>query len=393
MPAYITEWLDLTVRWVHVIAGVAWIGTSFYFNWLNSRLEPPTRAEPGVAGELWSIHGGGFYRAVKYEVAPERLPKTLHWFKWEAYATWISGFALLVLVYYLGAGFLLDADSKLSPGLAIALGIATLLVGWVVYDILCRMLGRRPVALTLIGFGLVTAAAYGLTLVLSDRAAYIHVGALLGTLMAANVFRVIIPSQQEMVEAMTAGRRPDAALGRQAALRSLHNNYLTLPVLFIMVSNHYPLAYGHAWNWAILAAIAVIGAGVRHWFNLRNQRRRNAWILPAAAVGMIALAVVTRPSPPAGSARDAEAVSFAEVRVIVAQRCAGCHSSAPTHPDHAVAPLGVMLDTPEQIRTNAARIRAVAVLSDIMPPANETGMTENERSLLGRWIEQGAAIR
>jgi uncharacterized membrane protein len=401
MDAHLGQWLNLALRWSHVITGVAWIGTSFYFNWLNSRLAPPPagRAEPGVAGELWSVHGGGFYRVVKYAVAPAHLPGTLHWFKWEAYATWVTGFLLLVLIYYVGAAsYLVDPTAgggRVAPAAGIAIGIGTLVISWLVYDALCRSrLGTNPLALSVVLFALGTALAWGLTRLLSPRAAYIHVGAAIGTIMAANVLMVIIPSQKEMVAAMAQGGPPDATRGKQAALRSLHNNYLTLPVLFIMVSSHYPATYGHPLNWAILAGLAVIGVATRHWFNLRNQGRPNAWLLPGAALGLAALAVLTAPwarrAP--SSAADAGA-TFADVRVIVARRCAGCHSSAPTQPGMPVAPLGVMLDTPDQIRASAPRILAVAVDAQTMPLGNLTGMTVDERELLGRWIRAGAPLR
>lgn len=393
------QWLSLALRWTHVVTGMAWIGTSFYFNWLNSRIAPPAMAEPGVAGELWSVHGGGFYRMVKYAVAPARLPETLHWFKWEAYFTWITGIALLVLIYYLQADiYLVDPGvAEIGTRAAVAIGVGTLIGGWIAYDLLCKSpLGNKPVGLAIVGLILAVAVSFGLTRVLSSRAAYIHVGAIIGTIMAANVFRAIIPSQQEMVSAMQQGRAPNAELGKQAALRSLHNNYLTLPVLFIMVSNHYPATYGHEWNWAILGALSVIGAGTRHWFNLRNQGRRSVWILPAAAVAMVALVMGT--AGDGGGRRETAGVedlgvSFADVRVVIAQRCAPCHSSTPTEPAFPSPPLGVALDTPLQIRTQAQRIYDVTIATRTMPLGNLTGMTDEERELLGRWISAGARIR
>jgi uncharacterized membrane protein len=387
--------LNLVLRWGHVITGIAWIGTSFYFNWLNSRLQPPESAEPGVSGELWSVHGGGFYRVVKYSVAPGRLPRTLHWFKWEAYATWLTGVSLLVLIYYFDAGsYLVDRTvSTVSVAAAIAIGVGTLIGAWLVYDLLCRSpLGRRPAALAVVMFALIIGLAAALLRVLSARAAYLHVGAALGTIMAANVFFVIIPAQQEMVTAMAAGRAPDAARGAQAALRSLHNNYFTLPVLFVMVSNHYPMTYGHAASWAILAGLFVIGVAVRHWFNLRNQGRHAAWILPAAAAGMFALAWVTAPHAPAAPS-GAASVSFAEVRVVIARRCAPCHSSAPTFSGIAAAPAGITFDTPDQIQARAPRILERAVTVKTMPLGNLTEMTDAERDLIGRWIAAGAPLR
>ncbi len=385
----ITEWLSLCLRWVHIIAGAAWIGASFYFNWLNNNIREPEVPEDRVKGDLWSVHGGHFYRFVKYTVAPERLPKTLHWFKWESYTTWITGFALLIVVYYVDAKlYLVDPGVReLSPAAAIGVGVGALLLGWIVYDLLCKSpLIERPVPFAAVCFALATGAAYGLTQTFGSRAAYIHVGALLGTLMAANVFRVIIPNQRVAVEAMKAGREPDAKPGIDAARRSLHNNYMTLPVLFIMVSNHYPFTYGHEWNWAILAAISVVGAGVRHWFNLRGKGRRNVWILPAAAAGIVALAFVSAPR----DLRDAEPVAFETVRGIVEQRCLGCHSATPTQGGFAVAPQGVMFDTPDQIVSLAPRINNVVFVSKTMPLGNLTGMTDEERAQLGAWFAQGA---
>jgi uncharacterized membrane protein len=396
VSAHLEQWLGLVLRWAHVITGVAWIGTSFYFNWLNARIAAPETPEPGVGGELWSVHGGGFYRVVKYTVAPARLPRTLHWFKREAYATWWSGLSLLVLLYYVGAReYLLDpAVSPIDPGTAVALGIAVLVLSWLVYDLLCRSpLGSRPRALAAVGAVLVTALAWALSHVFSARAAYLHVGAALGTIMAANVFRVIIPAQREMVATLSAGGAPDAARGRQGALRSLHNNYLTLPVLFVMVSNHYPATYGSPWGWAILAVLFVIGVLVRHWFNLRNAGRRSAWLLPAAVAGLAVLAVGTAPRRTGGPTSAGNAVSFAEVRVVIARRCAPCHSSAPTYPGIAAAPAGVMLDTPEQMRARATRIAERAVAQQTMPLGNVTGITAEERALLGRWVRSGARLR
>lgn len=395
---HVIQWLSLALRWTHVITGIAWIGTSFYFNWLNAQIAPPDQPERGVGGELWSVHGGGFYRVVKYDVAPDRLPRKLHWFKWEAYFTWITGIALLAIIYYLGAdAYLMDPGvSSIGSGTGIAIGVGTLVVSWFVYDLLCKSgFGRSPASLAAIGFVLVTAVAWALSQLLSARAAYIHVGAMLGTLMAANVFRVIIPSQREMVLGLEQGRPLNAELGKQAALRSLHNNYLTLPVLFVMVSNHYPMTFGHRLNWAILAALSLVGVAARHYFNLRNRGRPSPWLLPAAAAGVVALGLVTAPKRPApASASSAEGrVSFGDVRVVIARRCASCHSSAPTDPAFPVAPLGLVLDTPRQIQTQADRIYALTVVSQIMPLGNLTGMTPEERELLGSWIRAGARLR
>jgi uncharacterized membrane protein len=394
VTAHLAQWLSLALRWAHVIVGVSWIGTSFYFNWLNARIAPAT--EPGVSGELWSVHGGGFYRVVKYGVAPERLPATLHWFKWEAYATWWTGLSLLVLLYYVGAReYLLDpAVSRITPGGGIAVGLATLVVTWLVYDALCRSpLGERPAAFAVLGLVLVIALAWGLSQLFSARAAYLHVGAAVGTIMAANVFRVIIPSQRAMVASLTAGQTPDARRGRQAALRSLHNNYLTLPVLFVMVSSHYPATYGSPWGWAILGALFVIGILVRHWFNLRNAGRRNGWLLPAAVLGLVVLAVATAPRSGGAGPGGGSPALFADVRVVIAQRCAPCHSSAPTYPGIPAAPAGVTFDTPAEIQARAQRILDRAVTTKTMPLGNLTGITNAERDVLRRWVAAGAPLR
>ena len=383
LDLHLQEWLDLGVRWLHVIVGITWIGTSFYFDSLNNRVRPPEEAEPGVAAELWSVHGGGFYRVVKYEVAPERLPSTLHWFKWEAYATWLSGFSLLFIVYYLGpSGIAIDpSKADLSRWALIGVGVGSLALGWLAYDALCRtLLPRRPVWFATVGLILGMGAAFGYSQVMTGRVAYIHTGALIGTVMAANVFRVIIPAQRRMVDAMARGEPPDPEEAKDAARRSRHNNYLTLPVVFIMVSNHFPAAFADSWNWAILAVIAIAGAAIRHWFNLRGQGKRNAWILPAAAVVLVALAVVTRPA-------SGEAVP-PEVLSIVQQRCVPCHSSAPTEPGYDEAPKGMLLETESQI---VARRKVIGPLVDsgFMPFENATGMTEEERALVVEWARGG----
>jgi uncharacterized membrane protein len=392
MDPHYQQWLTLALRWLHVIAGVAWIGSSFYFNWLDGNLRPPEQKQPGVAGEVWSVHGGGFYVARKFELAPERLPKTLHWFKWEAYTTWLSGFALLVLVYYMsGPAYLLDAGSPLSFPAAVAVGLSTLGLGFVVYDLLASWLESRPVAFATIGFGLATAVAWGLTELLGSRAAYIHVGAMLGTIMAANVFFVIIPSQRELVAAKLEERVPDPKQGGRARQRSLHNNYITLPVLFIMISNHYPVTYDHRFNWAVLAALSLTGAVIRHWFNLKNRGHRNKWMLPAAAVAMLSLAFVTAPRSVTPSGAGAP-VAFSEVWAVVGQRCTTCHSRNPSDEIFTSAPNGVMFDTPEQIAGYVSQIQNRVVATHNMPLANKTGMTPEERELVARWIAQGAPV-
>ncbi|MEX2419584.1 MAG: urate hydroxylase PuuD [Acidimicrobiia bacterium] len=384
LDLHLQEWLDIATRWIHVIVGISWIGTSFYFNWLNNRVRPPAIPETGVAAELWSVHGGGFYRVVKYEVAPARLPDTLHWFKWEAYATWLSGVSLLFVVYYLGpSGIAIDPTKfELTRWTLIAFGLGSLIVGWLIYDGMCRTaLTQHPAWFALIGVGLGAGAAFGYSQVMTGRAAYIHTGALIGTLMAANVFRVIIPSQRQMVDAITRGDAPDAEAGSDAARRSLHNNYLTLPVVFIMVSGHFPSTFGDRWNWAILAGIAASGALVRHWFNLRGQGHHNVWILPAAVLMMIALAVTTQPA-------STEQVVPPQVLSIVQQRCVPCHSAAPTEPGYTEAARGIFLDTEPGVLARR-QIIGPLVKSGYMPFANATAMTEEERALVVKWAEGG----
>ena len=398
MAAHLTDWLHLFFRWFHIIVGAAWIGTSFYFNWLNNSLRPPAEPRKGIAGHLMAVHGGAFYEVLKYKGAPEKLPETLHWFKWEAYLTWITGVSLLVVVYYFNArGYLIDPSlTELDPWQAVGIGIGTLAFSWLSYDALCRSpLANMPGLFAVLGFALATLVAWGLTEVFSDRAAYIHVGAAIGTIMAGNVFFVIIPSQRYMVNALLDGKEPDTTKGREGALRSLHNNYLTLPVLFIMISSHFPMTYGHTYNWLILAALSLIGATVRHWFNLRGQGHRNVWILPMAALAMIALALVSAPRSVSSQNEKGVAltpVPFSEVSTIITHRCLPCHSKNPTHPSFPAAPAGIMYDTPEQVRAQREKIHSAAVVNKIMPLGNLTQITEEERSKLGLWIEQGAEL-
>ncbi len=397
VEAHVLEWLNLIVRWFHVITGIAWIGTSFYFNWLDSHLAPPPSPRDGVGGELWMVHSGGFYRVEKFAVTPPTLPSVLHWFKWEAYATWISGFSLLALVYYFGARaqLLLSGTAPLSAGVTILIAIATLVVGWFVYDGLCLSpLGTRPTLFVIVGFFLATGVAFSLSHLMSGHAAYIHTGALLGTLMAGNVWRRIIPFQRQLVRAAESGGTPDANFGKRAKQRSLHNNYMTLPVVFIMLSSHFPSTYGHRFSWLILAGIALIGAGVRHFFNLKNKGKINVWIMPAATAALVALVIVTAPArkPPAAASLS-EIVPFSEVQRIVHDRCLSCHSANPTNPTFPTAPNGVVFDTADAIQTQAERIHVRAVVTRTMPLANLTGMTEDERTLLETWIAQRARLR
>jgi uncharacterized membrane protein len=391
--AYLREWLDLLLRWLHVVAAIVWIGTSFYFVALDNHLRRPKEAEDEVAGEAWEIHGGGFYRVQKYRVAPERLPEPLHWFKWEAYTTWLSGFALLVVLYYLDADtYLVDRSvADLGTGWAVVISVALLALAWVLYDGLCRVLAHRQLWLGLAILVFVAVAAYGVGNLFSARAAPIQLGAMLGTMMAGNVLFVIIPGQRELVRAKQAGREPDAAHGIRGKQRSVHNNYLTLPVVLAMIAPHFPFVYTHERAWLVLLSLMVLGAWVRHFFNLRH-RGRTVWAIPVtAAVALIALAVAIRPedsSPGAGGAP----VPFVQVASVVKQRCAPCHSAQPTNESFSTAPAGVVLDTPAQIKAQSMAIEEQAVETKAMPLGNVTGMSKEERALLGRWIDQGVAI-
>ncbi len=396
MDAHIYEWLNLVIRWIHVIVGVAWIGASFYFNWLDSHLTPVKIPKKGVEGELWMVHSGGFYQVHKMKVIPDKMPETLHWFKWEAYFTWISGIALLIVVYYMGGGvFLLDSNvSNISYGGAVALGVGSVVISWFVYDRLCLSpLGDKTVPFAITGLILMAGIAFGLSQFFSSRGAYIHVGAIIGTLMAFNVWRIIIPSQEALVKATKAGTKPDEILGQRAKQRSLHNNYLTLPLLFIMVSSHFPSTYGSQFNWIMLVALSVIGAGVRHFFNLRNKGKRNVWILPVAALGMIALALVSRPETPETSSVETAtpAVDFRMVKAVMALRCLQCHSAQPTDKIFVTPPKGIKFDTPEEMKKMAALIKT-NVVAKTMPVGNMTKMTPDERTLISNWVDQGARI-
>ncbi|MBC7501174.1 MAG: urate hydroxylase PuuD [Herminiimonas sp.] len=398
---YGIEWLNLLGRWLHLITGIAWIGASFYFVWLDNSIRPPAPgsdlAEKGVSGELWAVHGGGFYNPQKYLIAPRQLPKELHWFKWEAYFTWLSGFALLFIVYYFNASAMMIDKSvaDLSSAQAIGIGLGTLVIGWAVYDLLCRSpLGKREGLLGIVMYLLIIATAYALSTLLSGRAAYIHVGAMIGTMMVGNVLMIIIPGQRKMVDAMLAGRQPDAIHGQRAKQRSVHNNYFTLPVLFIMISNHYAMTYSHRYNWLVLAVIMAAGVLIRHFFNLRHKGR-TAWGYPMAGVALLlAVAVAIAPKPvarlQASATNAASGAEFVRVQAIVTQRCVSCHAAQTTQPGFATAPVGIMLHTPALIRQHAAKVYQQTVQLKAMPLANLTQITDEERAIIGAWYEAGA---
>jgi uncharacterized membrane protein len=391
MSSHLNEWLSLAIRWLHVIAGIVWIGESFYFMWLDASLKRDESMPEGVKGESWSVHGGGFYRVIKFQVAPESMPKGLHWFKWEAYTTWISGVFLLAVVYWLQAeAFMIDSGGPLGAGGAVGVGIGTLVLGWIVYDLLCKSpLGKAPWALGVVLLLYVGAVAHGLTQVLSPRAAFIHVGAMVGTWMAGNVAMVIIPNQKKIVASLLKGEAPDPRFGPIGKLRSTHNNYLTLPVIFVMISSHYPSTYGHPWNWAILLGLFAVGALTRVYFNQRNAGQNMVWVLPVAALIFVSLALVS--APPALPEVEG-AVGWADVEPIIETHCAPCHSASPTDDVFKVAPNGVIYDTPEQAAAKAILIKQRAVDTPTMPLGNKTNMTDAERAKLGAWVEAGAPI-
>jgi len=394
MEAYLLDWLNLLVRWLHFVAGIAWIGSSFYFIWLDNHLEAPAReadAARGVGGELWSVHGGGFYRAEKYRGAPPGIPATLHWFKWEAYTTWLSGMFLLALVYWYGASvYLIDPRvADLSPTVAVLLSIAFIAGGWLVYDALCRSpLGNSEKTLGGVLLVLVSLLAWGLAQVYSGRGAYIHFGAALGTIMVANVFFVIIPGQRRMVAAAERGDAPDPNDGVAGKRRSVHNTYFTLPVLFAMISNHFAMLYGHPLNWVVLIAVSIAGALIRVYFVARHRGRASILPLVVAAAMLAAAAVVVAPRSTA--AVDGGAATFDDVRRIIVTRCTSCHAAEPSQPGFAAAPAGVMLETDAQILAEAARIYQQTVVTRVMPIGNLTGITSEERGIIDRWYRGGS---
>jgi len=391
-------WGETFLRWLHVIAAMAWIGSSFYFIHLDLSLKQRSGLPAEAYGEAWQVHGGGFYNMVKYLVAPARMPQELTWFKWEAYATWFSGLALLVVVYYFGAELYLIDKSVLglTPLTAALVSAGSLILGWVIYDAICRSpLGRNELGLALIGFGVLVAFSYGFTRVFSSRGAFMQMGALIGTVMAANVLMVIIPGQRKVVAELIAGRTPDPVHGQRGKQRSLHNNYLTLPVVFVMIGNHYPLAFATRWNWLILALVMVMGAVIRHFYNVRHKGGGSPWWtwVVAAASGAVMVWLSTL-GPAKGRRADAAittAVAFKDVDAIVTNRCSMCHAAEPVWLGVAVAPKGVRLDNPEQIRLRARDIAEQAVWSSAMPPANLTEMTTAERQLLAAWVAGGGA--
>lgn len=389
--SHFMEWLNIIVRVMHVTFGIAWIGASFYFVFLENALNRTEDVREELAGNLWAIHGGGFYYLEKYKIAPKQIPKNLHWFKYEAYFTWLSGFCLLFVVYYFNANaFLIDKNVlNITPWQGISIGIGSFVVGWIIYDLLCKSkLINYKILFSLIGFAILVAFAFFYCKVFNARAAYIHFGAMIGSLMVANVFFVIIPSQKAMVNAAKLAKPLDPSLGKKALARSIHNNYFTLPVLFVMVSNHFPSTFGSKYPWLILAIISLGAAGVKHYLNLKEKHQLNVWILPVSVLILLAACFVSAPASNPNACNNE--ISFTEVNKIIETRCVSCHSSNPTDDVNKVAPNGVKYDTPDDIIKKKDLIMQRVVLTKSMPQNNKTNMTEEERNVIRCWIEQGA---
>jgi uncharacterized membrane protein len=399
MDPYINEWLNLIIRFAHLVTGIAWVGASFYFVWLDNHLQTPPqwKDEKGIKGDLWAVHGGGFYEVAKYKLAPPEIPKTLHWFKWEAYTTWFTGFLLLTLMFYIGAdAYLIDKRvADISQMQAIAIGLGSIIGSVGFYEILVRTkLRSHGLVLGIILLVFVTAVSYGLTQVFSPRGAYIHIGAIIGTIMAGNVFFGIIPSQKALVEAVKNGSAPDPAYGLNAKVRSTHNTYTTLPILFIMISNHYPMTYNHSYNWLVLVAIIMITAAVRQYFVLRHFGKQKPVILVGAVVALLALAYMIAPKTIKLSASERQqAIDVSKVEQIIHQRCSTCHASQPTDEMFTIAPGGVMFDDIQTMSRWASRIKARSIDSQDMPLMNKTNMTAQERQYLARWFAAGAPAK
>lgn len=398
--AVMWDWMSFAVRWAHVVMAIGWIGSSFYFVALDLGLVQRPGLPKGVHGEEWQVHGGGFYHIQKYLVAPESLPEHLTWFKWESYLTWLSGFALLAIVYYAGADlYLIDPNVlDVSPLVAILISLASIGLGWILYDALCRSrLGRSDTGLMVVLYVILVAMSWGYTQLFTGRAAFLHLGAFTATIMSANVFLIIIPNQKIVVADLKAGREPDPKLGAQAKQRSLHNNYLTLPVIFLMLSNHYPLAFATRFNWVIASLIFIIGVLIRHYFNTRHARKGNPhWTWAVSTILFVIIAwLSTAPEILTGERRVSLAeerfiasAHFPAVRDTVLGRCSMCHAAEPGYAGIHLPPKGVMLETEAEIAAHAREIYLQAGLSHAMPPGNLSHMTEEERRLLVTWFEE-----
>jgi uncharacterized membrane protein len=394
LTAILLDWAELLIRWLHVVAGIAWIGSSFYFIHLDLSLKQREHLPEQAFGDAWQVHGGGFYHMVKYLVAPKQMPDELTWFKWEAYATWLSGMALLAVVYYLAAElYLIDTHvMALAPWQAVGLSLAGLVAGWIVYDGLCRSsIGDDDRWLLGLGFVFLVLAAYIFTQIFSARGAFMEMGALIGTMMVANVVMVIIPGQRKVVAALLKGETPDPAFGKRGKQRSLHNNFLTLPVVFVMIGNHYPFVYATRWSWVILALVIVIGVVLRHFYNSRHKGLPSPWWTWGVATACVVAAIwLSTLGPSYGAKVEAPAaatkVASADVQNIIASRCSMCHAQAPLQPGVRHAPKDILLETPEQIEGQARKIAAAAVWSNAMPPGNLTEIEPEERQVLAAWL-------
>ena len=390
---HLMEWLNIVVRVMHITFGIAWIGASFYFVFLENALNRKENIRDELAGDLWAVHGGGFYYLEKYKVAPKTIPKHLHWFKYEAYFTWVSGFALLFIIYYFNtSAMMVDPEvMKLTSLQAISISVGSFIVAWLLYDLLCKSpLGKKPILFAILGTILLVGFAWFYSIVFSGRAAFIHFGAMIGTIMVANVFFVIIPSQKAMVNAAKKGIPPDPQKGKNALFRSLHNNYFTLPVLFVMVSNHFPSTFGNKYQWIVLAAITIGSAGIKHWLNLREKGQLSIWILPVSILILLATAYMTKPVT---ANTKCDTIQFSRVNDIIQSRCVSCHSSRPTDDVYTAAPNGVVYDVPDDITKKKDLILQRVVITKTMPQNNKTGMTPEERELIRCWIEQGATLK
>jgi uncharacterized membrane protein len=406
MDAVLLEWGSLFIRWLHIIAGIAWIGSSFYFMHIDASLKESPEIPKGKGGDAWEVHGGGFYQVKKYLVAPQTLPKTLIWHKWESYTTWLSGFFLMVCIYYLSSElYLIDPSVRqLTPYSAAAIGIGGLALGWVVYDFLCKSpLGRSELVLAAVGFAFIISMAWFFQQMFSGRGALIHTGALMATIMSGNVFINIIPNQKKVIADLLAGKEPNPEYGKQAKTRSTHNNYLTLPVLFLMLSNHHPLTYTSPYAWLMVGFVLVAGALIRHFYNQRHAGHGDRWwtwgVAGACLAAVVAISLLSSPVgrqalglKPAKSGHVASAVIASETVVpksvseIILTRCVMCHAGEPVWSGIATAPRGVLLETDGQIDRQATAIRIQAVMTKAMPPNNITEMTLGERQQLAVWL-------
>ncbi|HQW82816.1 MAG TPA: urate hydroxylase PuuD [Ferruginibacter sp.] len=391
---HLMEWLNIVIRLMHITFGIAWIGASFYFVFLENALNRTKDVRDELAGNLWAVHGGGFYYLEKYKVAPKTIPKHLHWFKYEAYFTWLSGFCLLFVVYYFNASALLIDKNVLNitPLTGIGIGVSSFIVAWIIYHLLCKSpLIKYPFWFTLIGFVFAVGFAFFYSHVFSGRAAYIHFGAMLGSIMVANVFFVIIPAQKAMVKAARQGLPLNAQLGKNALNRSLHNNYFTLPVLFVMISNHFPSTFGFKEPWLILVIITLGTAGVKHYLNLKEKGQLSVWVLPVSVVILLAGAFISAPPKNPGACNTK--IEFSEVNAIIQERCISCHSAKPTDDIYKTPPNAVVYDTPNDIVAKKDLIMQRVVITKTMPLNNKTNITQEERDIIRCWIEQGASVK